>query len=414
MPPWQHLKALSDETAMPRAKQFHDVLSRAIFTPKISERKLAEKLDAVKQTLPLPVIWLLGKAQSGKSALIRALTGRDDAAIGNGFQPCTRTARLYDFPDTTHCFVRFLDTRGLGEVDYDPTEDMRLFGQQAHLLMVVMRAMDHAQQEVLQALRAILKQHPGWPVIVVQTTLHEGYPNRATPHLDPYPYASTPWPPSVPKDLARSLLKQREWFADIEAAFVAVDFTLPEDGYAPVHYGLDALWAAIEAALPLGLRALFQSTEHMEQLRDIYAQTAHPHILTYAFLAGGLEAIPIPMVSVPFVLSLQAKMLQAIASIYNQELNRERYAEIASALGLGYLLRWGGRELIKFIPAYGTAVASVYTAGVTYALGKTLCAYFSSIKKGHVPDRAVFERIYTEELLAGRALLARYVQALRS
>ncbi|MGH2671302.1 MAG: GTPase family protein, partial [bacterium] len=321
------IEADSDE--MPRAKRFRDVLSKAIFTPKISDTKLAEKLDAVKQTLPMPVIWLLGKAQSGKSALIRALTGRDDAAIGNGFQPCTRTARLYDFPDTAHCFVRFLDTRGLGEVDYDPTEDMRLFGQQAHLLMVVMRAMDHAQQEVLQALRAILKQHPGWPVIVVQTTLHEGYPDRATQHLDPYPYASTPWPPTVPKDLARSLLQQREWFAHIEAAFVALDFTLPEDGYAPVLYGLDALWAAIEAALPLGLRALFQSTEHMEQLRDIYARTAHPHILTYAVLAGGLEAIPIPMVSVPFVLSLQAKMLQAIASIYNQELNRERYAEIA-------------------------------------------------------------------------------------
>jgi uncharacterized protein (DUF697 family) len=399
---------------MARANPFRDTLGRAIFTPKISDRKLAEKLDAVKETLPKPVIWLLGKAQSGKSALIRALTGRDDATIGNGFQPCTRTARLYDFPDTTHCFVRFLDTRGLGEVDYDPTEDMRLFGQQAHLLMVVMRAMDHAQQEVLQALRAILREHPGWPVIVVQTTLHEGYPDRATQHLDPYLYASTPWPPTVPKDLARSLQKQREWFADIDAVFVALDFTLPEDGYAPVHYGLDALWAAIEAALPLGLRALFQSTEYTAELRDIYAKTAHPHILTYAFLAGGLEAIPIPMISVPFVLSLQAKMLQAIASIYNQELNRERYAEIASALGLGYLLRWGGRELIKFIPAYGTAVASVYTAGVTYALGKTLCAYFSSIKKGHVPDRPVFERIYQQELQAGRALLARYVQALRS
>jgi hypothetical protein len=51
---------------------------------------------------------------------------------------------------------------------------------------------------------------------------------------------------------------------------------------------------------------------------------------------------------------------------------------------------------------------------VTYALGKTLCAYFSSIKKGHVPDRPVLERIYQEELGAGREMLARYVQALRS
>ena len=250
-------------------------------------------------------------------------------------------------------------------------------------------------------------------MIVVQTTLHEGYPNRATPHLDPYPYARAPWPPTVPKDLARSLRKQREWFAGIDAALVALDFTLPEDGYAPVHYGLDALWAAIEAALPLGLRALFQSTEHVEQLRDIYAGLPTP---TSSPMPSSPEVWKQSqsMVSVPFVLSLQAKMLQAIASIYNQELTHQRYAEIVSALGLGYLLRWGGRELIKFIPAYGPAVASVYTAGVTYALGKTLCAYFSSIKKGHVPDRAVFERIYAEELRAGRELLARYVQALRS
>lgn len=399
---------------MPNAKDLHEALADAIFKPRISDEKLAEKVEAIKHTLPIPVIWLLGKAQSGKTSLIRALTGRDDTEIGNGFQPCTRTARLYDFPDTERCFIRFLDTRGLGEVNYDPTEDMQLFMQQAHLLMVVIKAMDHAQQAVLEALRAILKAHPEWPVIVVQTTLHEGYPSPETPHLEPYPYAQLPWPETVPKDLARSLLKQRQWLADLKACFVAVDFTLPEDGYLPVDYGIDALWAAIEAALPLGLRGMFQAPEHWQSLRDIYAQAAHPHILAYAVLAGGSEAIPFPMVSVPFVLSIQAKMMQTIASIYNQELNRQRYTEIASTLGLGYLLRWGGRQLIKLVPAYGTAVSSVYTAGVTYALGKALCAYFSSIRKGEVLDRAVFERIYADELKSGRELLTRYMQALHS
>jgi Uncharacterized protein/domain associated with GTPases len=395
------------------AKRLRDALNKAILTPKISETKLAEKIDAIKRTLPIPVIWLLGKAQAGKTSLIRALTGRDDTEIGNGFQPCTRTARLYDFPNAQHCLIRFLDTRGLGEVNYDPAEDMRLFMQQAHLLMVVIKAMDHAQQGVLQALWTILKAHPQWPVIVVQTVLHEGYPDQDTRHLEPYPYAQTPWPWTVPQELARSLLKQREWFADIEARFVAVDFTLPEDGYTPVNYGIDALWAAIEMALPLGLQAMLQNSEHLQHFQDIYAKTAHPHILTYAVLAGGLEAIPIPMASVPFVLSLQAKMMQAIASIYNQELNWQRYAEIAGTLGLGYLLRLGGRELIKFIPVYGAAVSSVYTAGVTYALGKTLCAYFSSILKGDVPHKAVFEKIYVEELQKGRELLARYVRAIQ-
>ncbi len=399
--------------AMLSANDLRDTLAKAILKPRISEEKLTEKVEAIKQALPIPVIWLLGKAQSGKTSLVRALTGRDEVEIGNGFQPCTRTARLYDFPEAERCFIRFLDTRGLGEVNYDPTEDMQLFMQQAHLLMVVIKAMDHAQQAVLEALRAILKAHPEWPVIVVQTALHEGYPNPETPHIEPYPYAQTPWPATVPKSLARSLLKQREWFADLKARFVVVDFTLPQDGYSPVNYGIDALWAAIEGALPLGLRAMFENTEHWQALRDIYAKAAHPHILAYAILAGGLEAIPLPMVSAPFVLSIQAKMMQAIASIYNQELNRQRYAEIASTLGLSYLLRWGGRQLAKLVPAYGTAVSSVYTAGVTYALGKALCAYFSSIKKGEVPDKTVFERIYAEELRKGRELLARYMQAIR-
>lgn len=391
-----------------------DALVNTVFAPRISEEQLQEKIAAIKHNLPIPVIWLLGKAQSGKTSVIRALTGSTDAEIGTGFQPCTRTARAYDFPSIQDCFVRFLDTRGLGEINYDPTDDMRLFMQQSHVLILVLKAMDHAQEALLEASRTILKAHPEWPVIVVQTALHEGYPDRATSHLEPYPYAVMPWPRSVPRELARSLLKQKEWFAGIEARFVAVDFTLPEDGYTPVNYGIEALWTAIESTLPLGLRAMVQASAHFKDLEDIYAKAAHPHIVTYAILAGGLGAIPVPMVSVPFVLSLQAKMIQTIASIYNQKLNGRRYAEIASALGVAYLMRWGGRELIKLIPGYGTAVSAAYLAGVTYALGKTLCAYFGSIKKSDVPQKSVFEKIYAEELRKGRDALARYVQAIRT
>src|SRR5262245_11893341 len=46
-----------------------------------------------------PVVWLLGKVQSGKTSVIRAITRSSDAAIGDGFRPCTRTARLYAFPN---------------------------------------------------------------------------------------------------------------------------------------------------------------------------------------------------------------------------------------------------------------------------------------------------------------------------
>src|SRR5690606_26246364 len=115
----------------------------------------------------------------------------ETAQIGNGFQPCTRHSRFYDFPETAP-IVRFLDTRGIGEVDYDPAEDIEYCDQQAHLLLVVMKAADIEQQEILSVVGDIRRQHPRWPLLIVQTSLHELYPG-ATGHILPWPYALKPW-----------------------------------------------------------------------------------------------------------------------------------------------------------------------------------------------------------------------------
>ena len=86
-----------------------------------------------------PVIWLLGMVGTGKSSIIRTLTGSSDAEVGTGYRPCTATARVYEFPSEAPV-VRFLDTRGLGEVAYDPAEDLALCESQAHLVLAVVKA----------------------------------------------------------------------------------------------------------------------------------------------------------------------------------------------------------------------------------------------------------------------------------
>ncbi len=177
------------------------------------EPGVAACFQQVRSELPVPVFWLLGKTQSGKTSLIRALTENTRAEIGNGIRPCTRTACEYPFPSEADCLLRFLDTRGLGEVDYDATDDVALFQDQAHLLIVVMKALDHAQQPVLQALGQIHAARPQWPILVVQTALHEGYPSREEQHRVPYLYREDPFPLDVPPDLARSLTAQADIFA---------------------------------------------------------------------------------------------------------------------------------------------------------------------------------------------------------
>ena len=404
---------MSYNSGMERLRDIWSRLRDNVLVPKLSPDELDRHLKRARAHLPVPVFWLLGKAQSGKTSIIRALTGSSRAEIGDGFRACTRTSQLYAFPGEEDCLVRFLDTRGLGEAGYDPTEDMRYSAEQAHLLMIVVRAMDHAQASVIEAANAAKRLNPQWPVLVVQTTLHEGYLAGGT-HIEPYPFASSPLPTTVPSDLARSLAAQREVFADIADQFVPVDFTLPQDGFVPEHYGIESLWTAIDTVLPLGLRGILEEHEELRgPLRDAYFHTARPHIMAYSAAAGAAAAVPIPLVDMPLVFGVQAKMFHTIASIYGQRMNGQTVAEISGALGAGILTRLGGRELTKLIPGVGIAASSMYAAASTYALGCTLCTYFSYIRAGDVPDAAKIRELFASELDEGRKRLGEYLSRMK-
>lgn len=386
-------------------------LSTSVYIDKIikpqADQAAEAKIKAIRERLPVPVLWLLGKTQSGKSSIIKTLTGSSLAEIGNGFKPCTRTAMLFDFPDAETALLRFLDTRGLSEKGYDAGEDMKWCEQQAHLVIAVIKAMDHQQEAVASALKQVHKAHPKWPIIIAQTALHEGYRDRAMAHIQPYPYAGGRMAESVPADLRCSLLKQREYFTGIDATFVPLDFTLPEDEYLPVDYGLDALWEAIEQALPIGLRAMLE--DHIGDINDVYWQAAHPHIIGYSISAGLAAAIPVPAASLGTVVAIQGKLFHSIAQVYGLPLTKQSIREIISAVGMGVLAGMGGRELLKLVPAYGQTVAlsaaGLYTAAVTYALGKTLCFYFRKTGQGKALQADMLRAVFKMEFARGGELL---------
>jgi uncharacterized protein (DUF697 family) len=389
---------------LPSFGSFWRLLSNRVLAPRVDTAKEAEQLKRARAAAPKPVIWLLGKTQSGKTSIIRAMTGASDAEIGNGFRPCTRTARLYSFPNDGECLLQFLDTRGLGEANYDPADDIVFCQKQAHLLVVTVRAMDHAYRAVLDAVKAVRKANPKWSVIVAQTALHEGY-ERGRQHPQPYPYDSEPSPNSVPADLVRSLRRQRDDFAGYASRFVPIDFTLPEDQLPPELFGEDALWQAIETEIGLGLRAMLQPG-----LNDLFFRTAWPHIVSSAVAAGGAAALPNPAVSLSLIAAIDAKMLQAIASIYNQPLTARLMGELGSALGTGFVLRLAGRSLLAMIPVVGSAAAASYAAATTYALGRTLCWYFSQIREGITPAADKVRDMFAKEMEEGRRRFREYLK----
>lgn len=385
-------------------------LREALLNPRVDDRSLEAALRAARARQPLPVLWLIGKAQAGKTSIIRALTGSETAEIGNGFQPCTRTARFYDFP-TEAPVVRFLDTRGLGEVAYDPTDDIRYCESQAHLLLGVMKATDIRQDAVFEVLRAVRRRHPEWPALIAQTGLHEAYPPGGE-HLLPYPYDREPWPPQVPADLARALTAHRDRLGALPGSalvcWVPIDLTLPEDGYEPANYGLDALWTAIEAVSTLGLQARLRGDAG---IRDVYDRAAHPHIVGHALAAAGVGALPlVDLVGVPAV---QANLLRVLAKLYKQDWKVPMASEflglLGAGIGIGYLARTVGRELIKLVPWLGQTVGAVWGAtasgATTYALGKAAGYYFASRRRHSLVDAEALRRVYAEALTSGANLL---------
>jgi len=377
--------------------------------------QLQQRLELLRQRTPVPVFWLFGKTQSGKTSLIKYLTGANDAEIGHGFKPCTRFSRRYEFPTADAPLLTFLDTRGMDEPGYEPTDDLAQFNDLAHVIVVTVKALDHAQERTLEHLGRIRRSKPGRPVVLVLTCLHEAYPQQQ--HPEPYPFAN----PSlithdstsvdgidnlvalrgtgVPEPLLCSLREQQRRFKDLIDHVVPVDLTRPEEGFSDPAYGGEHLKQVLLDVLPGAYRhTLLSLNEITQQLQDLYARHALPRILGYSTLAATAGAIPIPLLDLLILPGIQSRMIYHLARFYGQPLSATRFLEVASTLGLGILLRQASREIVKFIPYVGSVAGGVVAGASTFALGKAFCYYYRAIHQGHIPQPEDLRRYYHEQL----------------
>lgn len=376
---------------------------RRLWRPNDPPPDLDTELAALRAKVPAPVFWLFGKTQSGKTSIIRYLTGAEDAAIGSGFRPTTRTSRQYPFPSAEVPVLTFLDTRGVDEPGYDPAEDIAAFDPTAHLMVVTSRITDFAHGGVRTALEKVRRANAHRPVILALTCLHEV--NPTDPHPVPYPFdplASAPGQLSgVPEDLARLVAKQTEQFAGLVDRVVPLDLTRPEEGYDDPNYGGDALKKVLLASLPDAYRATFaRLAEVSDALKDIHLRHAVPVILGFSSLAASAGAIPVPFVDLLILPAIQARMVHALARQYGQPLDATRFLELAGSLGLGLAARQAVREVVKFIPFVGSAAGAALAGASTYALGRAFCEYYQAVHHGHVPNAGALRKLYQEQLTA--------------
>lgn len=325
----------------------------------------------------LPVLWLLGKTGAGKSSLVRALTGDSKVEIGNGFRPCTPSSQSYDFPQDRP-LVRFLDTRGLAEADYNAEDDLLACQKKSHALIVVMKAEDPEQSAVVNALKQIRQSKEIRSLLLVHTGIALISDNSEQQQCIAHNQAQ------VEKAWKRSVIS------------VAVDFEL-EDG---TQLGVGKLRTTLAKMMPL-IAELQQSGEKTGQEENNF-QHLKAEILWYAGTAGAADAVPgVGLVAVP---SIQAKMLHSLGRHYDVEWNKRLMTEFVGALGTGfgmqYLSKLGIRQLTKFIPGYGqtvaAATAAVMSFSSTYAIGRVACMYLYYKNRGETVSQEEMQAMYQE------------------
>lgn len=324
----------------------------------------------------LPVVWLLGKTGAGKSSLVGALTEQSDVEIGDGFQPCTRSARSYDFPPDQP-LVRFLDTRGLGEAGYDPAQDLAACRDRSHVLLVVCRLDDPVQGVVADALSDIIRAEAGMRTILVLT----GKDLITDPDA---------------RDRAERTIAARMGRA-AGRALPAVSLSLAPSEATDVE-GLDALRGHLLEELPAA--GLLLEKSRAGDAEQIEFEKHKRCVLSYAGVALTSDLAPVVgMVAVP---ATQLKMLHELGLRYGVKWDRKVGAAFLSTMGVSigarYATNFGLRELAKLIPVYGQTVGAA-TAGAisfatTYALGRAAAYFLYRSAQGSAPSEEELRKVY--------------------
>lgn len=355
---------------------------------RVDEAEVQDILQKVRSELPTTEALLVGKPQSGKSSIVRGLTGVSAEIIGQGFRPHTQFTQRYSYPTQDLPLLVFTDTVGLGDGTQDTSEVIReLVGElqpddtRAKVLILTVRINDFATDTLKQIATRIRAKHPEVPCLLVVTCLHELYPAEVMDHPQ--------YPPSF-ADLDRAFSMIQQNFAGLFDRAVLIDFTLEEDSFNPTFYGLEAFIDSLSDLLPEAeartIAQLLNNENAGKQISDLYRDAGRRYILPFSVMAGATAAIPLPLATMPVLTALQVSMVGVLGQLYGQTLSPSQAGGIVSAIAGGFVAQAIGRELIKFVPGFGSVIAASWASAYTWALGEAACVYFGDLMGGKKPD----------------------------
>ncbi|MGF1495027.1 MAG: GTPase family protein [Microcoleaceae cyanobacterium] len=363
----------------------------------VDEEQMAEILATVRENLPTTEALLIGKPQAGKSSIVRGLTGVSAEIVGQGFRPHTQHTERYAYPSEDLPLLVFTDTVGLGDINRDTqaiidelTAELQQESDRARILILTIKISDFATDTLRQVAEQLRQQFSHIPCLLAVTCLHELYPREVEDHPD--------YPPDL-EEINRAFANIQETFQGLFDGAVMLDFTLEEDEYHPVFYGLAAFRDALAELLPEAeARTIHEliAGEASNKIGNLYRDAGRRYILAFSIMAATLAAVPLPFATMPILTALQVSMVGLLGNLYGQTLSPSQAGGLLSAIAGGFLAQAVGRELIKFIPGLGSVIAASWAAAYTAALGEGACVYFGDLMGGKKPDPKRIQAVMKE------------------
>ncbi len=363
----------------------------------VNEEQMAEILETIRAELPTTEALLIGKPQAGKSSIIRGLTGVSEAIVGQGFRPHTQHTQRYAYPSAEVPLLIFTDTVGLGDINQnidviieELVNDLKESTHRGRVFILTVKINDFATDTLRQVIQKLRQEYPQIPCLLVVTCLHEVYPTEMTDH--------PVYPPDFP-EISRAFTEIKENFGDFSDCQILIDFTLESDGYTPIFYGLESLRDTLAELLPEAeARSIHQLLDGatMKQIGNLYRDVGRRYSLAFSIIAATLAAVPLPFATMPVLTALQVSLVGLLGKLYGQILTPSQAGGVVSAIAGGFLAQAVGRELIKFVPGFGSVIAASWAAAYTWALGEGACVYFGDLMGGKKPDPKQIQLVMKE------------------
>lgn len=363
----------------------------------VSDEQVAEILTTVREKLPTTEAILIGKPQAGKSSVVRGLTGVSAEIVGQGFRPHTQNTERYAYPSEDLPLLIFTDTVGLGDIDRDTQNiieelesELKQETQRARILILTVKIGDFATDTLRKIAKQLRQEYPTIPCLLTVTCLHQVYPSDVADHPD--------YPPRY-EPVERAFEAVKEDFKELCDLAILIDFTLEEDEYNPTFYGLSAFTEALADLLPEAeSRTICQLLDNSvsDELGNLYRDTARRYLVAFSTMAATLAAVPLPFATMPVLTALQISLVGLLGKLYGQTLSPSQAGGIASAIAGGFFAQAIGRELVKFIPGFGSVIAASWAAAYTWSLGEGACVYFGDLMGGKKPDPRKIQAVMKE------------------